>query len=178
MRQAEQAAFRDFVAERGPALLRTAFLLTGDRGRAEDLLQTALERVYRRWGRLGRGSMDYPHAYVRRTLANLATDCWRRRVVLIEEPTAELPDIALADSTDAVDARQVLWTALLSLPQRQRAVLVLRYWEDLSEAETAAVLSCSAGTVKSQASRGLRRLRDSLSVDEENGAPDECISGN
>ena len=122
-----EAGFRQFVLARSPALLGTAFLLTGDRGAAEDLLQIALLKLYRQWPRLR--DTENPEAYMRRVMAN---------------------------------QRIELWQALHRLPPRTRAILVLRYWEDLSEVETARVLGCSVGSVKSQASRGLRRLREVL----------------
>jgi RNA polymerase sigma-70 factor (sigma-E family) len=151
--------FEDFVRYRSAALFRTALLLTGqDRAEAEDLLQGALERAYRRWGRICRAGD--PERYVRRILANASTDRWRR---LRRRPERELPPDAtgLVESDHAADVveRDFLLRALAGLPPRQRAVLVLRYFCDLPEAEIADALGCSAGTVKSQASRGLARLR-------------------
>jgi len=147
------------VRYRSAALFRTALLLTGqDRAEAEDLLQGALERAYRRWGRICRAGD--PERYVRRILANASTDRWRR---LRRRPERELPPDAagLVESDHAADVveRDFLLRALAGLPPRQRAVLVLRYFCDLPEAEIADALGCSAGTVKSQASRGLARLR-------------------
>jgi len=143
------------VAERGGALLATATLLTGSRAAGEDLLQTALERMMRRWNHV-HGDQE---GYLRRTLYHLAVDQWRMRrrrpeVLTDVEPPGQ------ADGTDALHLRQALVQALAHLPPRQRAVLVLRYWEQLSEAEAAEVLGCSIGTVKSTASRGLARLRE------------------
>ena len=146
--------FEEFVRGRSTALLRTAYLLTGDRGHAEDLLQGVFERVSRRWPSVG----DAPEAYVRRALTNAATNRWRRRrlheVALtdVHQPTSEPAEHQLA-------LRDELMRGLMSLPPRQRAVLVLRFFEDMTEAETAAAMGCSIGTVKSQASRGLDRLR-------------------
>ena len=145
------------LAERGSDLMRTAALLAGSRQDGEDLLQAALERLLRRGGRL-----DNPAGYLRRTLYNLAADCWRRQaawrrklVVLgASDPAAE------GDVMAAVDLRDALMRALRMLPPQQRTVIVLRYWEQLSEAETASVLGCSEGTVKSAASRGLQRMRE------------------
>ena len=144
-----------FVARRGDALLATAALLTGDRATGEDLLQVGLERLMRNWKRV-RGD---PEGYLRRTLYHLAVDRWRglrRRpeVLAAVEPPAQ------PDRADAVALRQALVAALARLPVRQRAVLLLRYWEQLTEAETAEVLGCSVGTVKSNASRGIARLRE------------------
>jgi RNA polymerase sigma-70 factor (sigma-E family) len=143
------------VAERGHALLATATLLAGSRTAGEDLLQAALERVLRRWNRV----RDDPEAYVRRTLYHLAVDEWRvrRRRPPAVHLAAEPP---VRDDAAGVQLRHALVQALALLPPRQRAVLVLRYWEQLSEAEAARTLGCSVGTVKSSASRGLARLRE------------------
>jgi RNA polymerase sigma-70 factor (sigma-E family) len=149
-------AFTAFVAARSRHLLQTAYLLTGDRHRAEDLLQTALTRAYLRWDRI---VSDDPEGYVRRTLANAHIDWWRRKPWR-EEPTGELPEVAADDGATAYAVRQSVLQALAVLPRRQRAVVVLRYYEDLSEAEIAHVLGCSPGTVKSAASRALGRLRE------------------
>ena len=146
-----------FLAERGDRLMRTAVLLTGGREAGQDLLQTALERLLRHWRTLD----GDPEGYLRRTLYNLAADGYRRRgrlqrkLVLLRAQTQ-----APADATAQVDLRDALVRLLLQLPPRQRAVLVLRYCEQLTEAETAAVLGWPEGTVKSAASRGLRRLRE------------------
>jgi RNA polymerase sigma-70 factor (sigma-E family) len=150
----ERGDFEDFVRGRSTALLRTAYLLTGDRGHAEDLLQGVLERMARRWPSI----TDSREAYARRALVNAATNRWRRRAPVPVELT-ERHHLSAPDVSVGVAVRDELIRALLSLPARQRAVLVLRYFEDLSEAETARVLECSVGTVKSQASRGLDRLR-------------------
>jgi RNA polymerase sigma-70 factor (sigma-E family) len=150
--------FRAYVAARSPALLRTAYLLTGDRHDAEDLLQTALAKTYLAWGRIReRGALD---GYVRRTMVNTNTSWWRRRRHLTEHPVAEPPErVDSADHAGATVLAEVLWQALAKLPKRQRAALVLRFYEDLSEAETAVALGVSVGTVKSTTSRGLARLR-------------------
>ncbi|MCM0677168.1 SigE family RNA polymerase sigma factor [Micromonospora phytophila] len=143
------------VAERGRALLATAVLLTGSRVAGEDLVQAALERLMRNWGRV-HGDME---GYLRRTLYHLAVDRWRVRGRRPEVLT-EIEPPSQADGTDALHVRQALIQALGMLPPRQRAVLVLRYWEQFSESEAAEVLGCSVGTVKSSASRGLVRLRE------------------
>jgi RNA polymerase sigma-70 factor (sigma-E family) len=154
------------VAQRGTALLATAVLLTGSRAGGEDLLQAALERLMRQWHRV-HGDKE---GYLRRTLYHLAVDQWRSRrrrpeVLTDVEPAGQ------ADDTEAVHLRQALIQALATLPPRQRAVLVLRYWEQLSEAEAAETLGCSIGTVKSSASRGLARLRELTSAWALDGAP-------
>lgn len=157
--------FDDYVASRGAALLRLAFMLTGDRHLAEDLTQDTLVRVYGRWSRVA--GMEQIDAYVRRVLVN-AHVSWRRRRSSREVPLAEPADVvhpAAADGSDSSDStaeRDQAWRLLATLPPKQRAVLVLRYYEDLSDREVAEVLGCSAGTVRSQASRGLATLRGSL----------------
>lgn len=146
-----------FLAERADHLLRTAVLLTGSREAGEDLLQTAVERLLRRWRRFD----GDPEGYLRRTLCNLATDSyrragrWRQRERLLRAGPWQTPDGA-----GDVDLRDALVRLLVQLPARQRTVLVLRYWEQLTDAETAAVLGCPEGTVKSAGSRGLARLRE------------------
>jgi RNA polymerase sigma-70 factor (sigma-E family) len=151
--------FEQFVLARGTALLRTAYLLTGDLGHAEDLLQTALARTARHWAR---AELEHPEAYVRRALVNLTRDRWRSRQARPEEVTAAPPEAVHRDQHAQIELRDALVRALWTLPARQRAILVLRYFDDLSEADIAESLGCSTGSVKSQASRGLARLRDSL----------------
>ena len=146
-----------FLIERADQLMRTAVLLTGSRETGQDLLQTALERLLRHWRTLD----GDPEAYLRRTLYNLAADGFRRqgrlrRKLQLLRAAPEQP----ADATAGVDLRDALVRMLLQLPPRQRAVLVLRYWEQRTEAETAAALGWPEGTVKSATSRGLRRLRE------------------
>ena len=156
-----EATFEEWVGARTPALVRTAYLLTGDWQRAEDLLQTALMRCYGRWSRI-----DDHEAYVRRTLVTTYAG-WRRRRWTGEVP-GPVPDGP--DGTDAAagaEARADALRLLASLPPRQRAVVVLRYYEDMSEAETAALLGVSPGTVKSTAAKALARLRRSPLLVEE-----------
>ncbi|GAA4025674.1 SigE family RNA polymerase sigma factor [Streptomyces sp. NBC_01352] len=156
--QAEQEAqFQEFVRARWSRLVRTAYLLTGDVHHAEDLTQTALAKAYRSWRRVSRS--DSPEAYVRRMLVSCNSDRFRKRRVR-ESLTAAPPETAGRDeAVSRVDERGVLLGALAGLPPKQRAVIVMRYWEDLSEAEVAEMLGCSPGTVKSQASKGLAKLR-------------------
>lgn len=151
---ADRSGFDGFVATRSPALLRTAYLLTGDHGLAEDLLQTALAKCWFAWGRID----GPPEPYVRRALVTTYATWWRRRW-RGEWPAGELPDRGDPAATTSVDDRDALWRALGALPRRQRAVVVLRYYEDLSESETAAALGISTGTVKSQAAKALSALR-------------------
>lgn len=149
--------FGAFVAARATSLLRVAYLACGDATEAEDLLQTALERTYRSWDRVRH---DSPEPYVRRVIINTAISRARRRAILSIIPMHSPPERS-ARATD-VDLRHVLMEALRALPPRQRAVIVLRYWEDLSETQTAEVLGCSVGTVKSQASKAMAKLRSAL----------------
>ena len=143
------------VAERGDALLGTAVLLVGGRAAGEDLLQAALEGLVRHWSRVHSDK----EGYLRRTMYHLAVDQWRSRRRR-PEVLAQVEPPGQPDGTDAIHLRHALVQALATLPPRQRAVLVLRYWEQFSEAEAAEVLGCSVGTVKSTASRGLARLRE------------------
>ncbi|WP_233604369.1 SigE family RNA polymerase sigma factor [Micromonospora sp. HM5-17] len=154
--------FREFVAARSAALLRTAYLLAGDWATAEDLLQTALTKTYLAWKRLG--EIEAVEPYARRVLINTATSWWRRRWHG-ERPTEILPERPAPDEIEPQLERDRLWRHLQSLPVRQRAILVLRYYEDLSEAQTAALLNISPGTVKSQTSRALHTLRRRLGAE-------------
>jgi RNA polymerase sigma-70 factor (sigma-E family) len=153
--------FEEFVNDRSAALLRGAYLLCGgDRGAAEDLLQDVLARMYPRWRRI-RGD---PEAYARAALANAAANRWRRRARRVAEApldTAAQPGVA--GHEQQIAERDSVVRALGELPARMRSVLVLRYFHDLTEAQTAAALGCGVGTVKSQNSRGLTRLRELLS---------------
>ncbi len=161
-RRARETQFTEFVTARSRALLGTAYLLSGDRQRAEDLVQTALLKTYLAWPRL-RDSRAV-EAYVRRTMVTTSIS-WSRRRWRGELSTGALPeaaDGADGDRTADVDGRAELWPHLAALPARQRAVLVLRYYEDLTEPQVAEQLGCSVGTVKSQAHRALATLRDRL----------------
>ncbi|MGA8258487.1 MAG: SigE family RNA polymerase sigma factor [Nocardioides sp.] len=151
-------SFEEFVAARSTALWRSAFLLTGDAHKAEDLLQTALVKAWRRWDSIER--REAVESYVRKAMVTTYTDWWRRRWNG-EAPTEVLPESAGGDEADRVDVRRDVLAALATLPRGQRAVLVLRYFDDLSEAQTADALGISVGTVKSQASRALAALRTS-----------------
>jgi RNA polymerase sigma-70 factor (sigma-E family) len=149
--------FRDFVAARRPTLLRAAMLLTADRADAEDLLQSALAKTYLAWGRINdRSALD---GYVRRAMVNINISWWRRKK-LEEYPTDELPDLPVADHTRRSELHDALGRLLRRLPERQRAAVVLRYYEDLSEAEIAETLGVSVGTVKSTVSRAMAKLRE------------------
>ncbi|GAB2866445.1 SigE family RNA polymerase sigma factor [Myroides odoratimimus subsp. xuanwuensis] len=152
-----EVAFDDFVAARSASLLRTAYLLTRDHALAEDLLQTALTKAWFAWSRIE----GHPEPYVRRVLVNTYASWWRRKWNG-EHATDELPEPSYdgaRDATDRAGESHDLWTAMGNLPRRQRAVVVLRYFEDLTEAETARILGCSVGTVKSQTSKAFAKLR-------------------
>jgi RNA polymerase sigma-70 factor (sigma-E family) len=155
--------FGQFMASRWPGLVRLAYGLTGDRWLAEDIAQAALASAYAAWWRVRRA--DDPDAYVRRILINACNSRFRRRRVTEDlHAMAELPDNQLADPSDVVGERAALVAAVRELPPRQRAIVVLRYLEDLTDAQVAVVLGCSAGTVRSQASRALAKLRDSAAL--------------
>jgi RNA polymerase sigma-70 factor (sigma-E family) len=160
----EPDGFREFVAGRSRALLRTAWLLTGDWASAQDLVQTALAKTWPAWSRIRR--TDDPEVYVRRVLVTTYATWWRRRW-RGESPAAELPETSAApDDYDEADRRAVVAAALATLTRGQRAVVVLRYFDDLTEAQTASVLGCSVGTVKSQHARALAALRASAPLAE------------
>jgi len=154
--EAVEVGFDDFVAARSGRLLRTAYLLTHDHALAEDLLQTALTKAWFAWGRID----GNPEPYVRQIIVHTFASWWRRKWNG-EHATDELPERTSDGSDLAGDSSQShdLWTALGRLPKRQRAVVVLRFYEDLTEAETARLLGCSVGTVKSQTSKAMAKLR-------------------
>jgi RNA polymerase sigma-70 factor (sigma-E family) len=157
-----RADFENFVAHNTDALIRTAYLIVWDLPEAEDLVQETLLKLAGRWHRVRR--MTHPAAYARRILVNLALSGADHRGRRRRELTAEAPPERGGDSreSDAIDTQDELMRALASLPPRQRTVLVLRYFLDLPEAEVAAAMKCSLGTVKSTASRGLARLEQTL----------------
>jgi RNA polymerase sigma-70 factor (sigma-E family) len=154
---ARTAAFEEFVVARSERLLRTAYLLTRDHALAEDLLQTSLAKAWSSWNRIE----SDPESYVRRILVNTFSTWWRRRWNG-ELPTEELPEPAASEprsgGTDLATSTD-LWDAVGRLPKRQRAVIVLRFYEDLSEAAAAELLGISAGTIKSQTAKALAKLR-------------------
>jgi RNA polymerase sigma-70 factor (sigma-E family) len=157
MNRTDDADFRAFVAARSSSLLWFAHVLTGDPHLAEDVLQTALSRTFSAWGRVKR--KDNPEGYVRRAIVNTHLNGLRRRPWR-EQPRSELPELPTRRRPESeFDERDAMWHALAGLPPRQRAVLVLRYYEDLSESDIADVLGCTRGTVKSQAAKGLLHLR-------------------
>ena len=153
--------FVEFVAARWGSLYRLAYLLTASPPAAEDLLQTTLEKAYVSWARIRR--MEYPEAYVRRTLANAVVSS-SRRAWLREVPSEGMPEVAGERMEVGVLDRSLLWPLVCALPARQRAVIVLRYYEDLTEVQISEVLGCAPGTVKSQASAAMKALRRSLAA--------------
>jgi len=156
--RADEDDFRAFVAARSPSLLWFAHALTGDRHTAEDVVQIALAKTALGWSRVRR--KENPEGYVRRAIVNTHLNAMRRKPWR-EQPREFMPDDALARrAEEELDDRDAMWAALAGLPPKQRAVLVLRYYEDLSEADIADVLGCSRGTVKSQAAKGLLHLRE------------------
>ncbi|WFE23284.1 SigE family RNA polymerase sigma factor [Solwaraspora sp. WMMD937] len=158
--------FEDYVVARGPALVRLARLLTGDSHRAEDLVQEALGRAYARWWSISR--MDRPDVYVRRILINVNSSWWRRRSSHETPVTSELMTAALdrsaagrvgSDLSTAAAERDAMWRLIAALPPRQRAVLVLRYYEDLDDGTIAEILDCTKTTVRTHTMRALAALR-------------------
>jgi RNA polymerase sigma-70 factor (sigma-E family) len=149
--------FEEFVTTRGPGLVHLARLLSGDPDRAEDLVQDVLAKAYVRWGKIA--ATDRPELYVRQMLVNANRSWWRlslNRELPLAEPVIEPAHTA----AQSIVERDAMWRMVLSLPHRQRAVLVLRYYEDLDDPSIAEILGCSLSTVRTHAMRGLTRLRD------------------
>jgi len=152
----DHAEFREYVTARSATLLRMAYLLTGHRADAEDLVQVALAKTYLAWNRIqDRSAVD---GYVRRAMVNTHISWWRQRR-LEEYPTDHIPERAADDHVGNSDVHDALWRALARLPPRMRAVVALRFYDDMSEAEIARVLGVSVGTVKSTISRAVAKLR-------------------
>lgn len=157
---AAEVGFAAFVREHTPALVRTAYLLTGNADAAEELVQDTLVRLYPKWDRVQEA--DVPLAYVRRSLANAHIN-HRRRASRREFAYADVPEHRDDHDTVAqLDDRDAIWAGLRTLPERQRVALVLRYFEDLGDDDTAAALGCRPGTVRSLVSRGLATLREQM----------------
>jgi RNA polymerase sigma-70 factor (sigma-E family) len=153
----DESEFDGFVVTRSQALLRSAFLLVQDEGLAEDLLQTALAKAWFAWRRI-----QDPEAYVRRVMVTTSASWWRRRWTR-ETPTEQPLEPPASGRNEPANA-QDLWVAIGRLPRRQRAVVVLRYLEDRTEADTASLMGCSVGTVKSQCARALAKLRSDVAL--------------
>ena len=155
-------AFGEFAEACAPSLFRTAYLMVGDHQLAQDLLQEALVKTLIAWPRLrDRANLE---AYTRRIIVTTSIS-WRRRRSFHERPSDSLPERFEPDQVEAVVTHDAVVAALLTVPPRQRAAIVLRYYQDLTEAQTADVMGCSVGAVKSQVSAGLKRLRESLGRD-------------
>ena len=158
--RSSDADFTAFVRARGTALLRTAYVLTGDQGHAEDLLQAALTKVYLAWGRIH--EPQAAEAYARRTIATTAISLWRRPSWRRERTVGEMPEVVTTDPSLTVDDLDEIWRAVATLSPRQRAVITLRYFDDLTEPETARLLGLSVGAVKSHGHRAIAALRERL----------------
>lgn len=159
-KQALDEEFHGFVMSRWPWLIRTAFLLTGEQHAAEDLVQSLLERAYASWRRVS--AADDPDAYVRRMLINAHARRHRRKLKEYLSARDDLQDFETPDRGDPMaqaEDRTMLLRALAGLPARQREAVVLRYWEDLTETQAAAAMGCSVGAVKSNAAKGIAKLR-------------------
>jgi RNA polymerase sigma-70 factor (sigma-E family) len=162
----DDTAFRDYVLTRGTALLRVAIMLTGNRADAEDLVQAALAKTYLAWDKINdQAAVD---AYVRRAMVNTHISWWRRRK-FEEYPTDELPDQAIADHARDSDTAEAVRRAIDRLPDRMRAAVMLRYFEDMTEPEIAEALGVSLGTVKSTVSRAVARLRIDAELGKDSG---------
>jgi len=155
--------FPEFVAARGPALQRAAYLMVGDVTLAQDLVQEALTKTYVAWPRLR--DVANAEAYTRRAITTTAISWFRRKGWSAERSTDRLPEAAAGDHADEVATSAALWEALQALPPRQRVAVVLRFYDDLTEAQTAAAMGCALGTVKSQVSAALTKLRARLGDD-------------
>lgn len=163
MARRDHEEFSRFAAARSTALFRTAYLVVGDRGLAQDLLQEALTKTYVAWPRLR--DVNKAEPYARRVIVTTGISWKRRKGWYGEQPHDVVPDRRESSATDVIDAadlRAAVWQQLLTLPPRQRAALVLRFYDDLSVAQTAEAMGCAEGTVKSQVSQGLKALRDRI----------------
>lgn len=173
MGRRDGAGFVEFATGRSAALHRAAYLMVGDAQLAQDLVQEALTKTYVAWPRLR--DPRNAEAYCRKAITTTAISWFRRKGWANERPSGDLPESRLPGHDTAVAARDELWRALQALPPRQRAALVLRYFEDLTEAQTAEAMGCAVGTVKSQVSAALTKLRETLGDDVELVSPDERV---
>ena len=163
MARRDPAAFAEFVAARSRSLHRAAYLMVGDAQLAQDLVQEALTKTYVAWPRLR--DPANAEAYTRKAITTTAIGWFRRKGWTGERPTGSVPERTQPGHEEQVASRTWLWEALLELPVRQRAAIVLRYYEDLTEPQTAEAMGCAVGTVKSQVAAGLAKLRDRLGDD-------------
>lgn len=169
MARRDPDAFTEFVAARGGALHRTAYLIVGDAQLAQDLVQEALTKTYVAWPRLK--LEQAAEGYTRKAMVTTAISWFRRKQWSSERPHEYVPETATGQCVDSVADREWLWRELLLLPPRQRAAIVLRYYDDLTEAQTAEVMGCAIGTVKSQVAAGLAKLRERLGDDRVGALP-------
>ena len=167
----ESAEFAEFAAARAGALHRAAYLMVGDVQLAQDLVQEALTKTYVAWPRLR--DTGKAEAYCRKAITTTAITWFRRKGWDNERPTESMPERTVVSPLESVADREMVWKALQTLPPRQRAAVVLRFYEDLSEAQTAEALDCRPGTVKSQVSAALSKLRELLGDHVELLSPDE-----
>jgi RNA polymerase sigma-70 factor (sigma-E family) len=163
MARRDSTAFAEFAAARSTALYRAAYLMVGDHALAEDLLQEALTKTYVAWPKLR--DVSKAEAYTRKAITTTAISWWRRKSWQQERPRGDVPERPYAEHSEDVAQRDWLWNELQSLPPRQRAAIVLRFYEDLTEAQTADAMGVTVGTVKSQVSDGLKKLRARLGPD-------------
>ncbi len=159
----DRADFPEFVAARSPALQRAAYLMVGDVGHAQDLVQEALTKTYVAWPRLA--DLGHAEAYTRKAITTTAISWFRRKSWSNERTVERMPDRGIDDHAGSVVTHNAVWEALLELPVRQRTAVVLRYYEDLTEAQTAETMGCAVGTVKSQVSAAMAKLRERLGDD-------------
>ncbi len=163
MARRDEAAFADFATARFAALRRYAYLVVGDEHQAQDLVQEALTKTYVAWPRLR--DPGNAEAYTRKAITTTAISWFRKKSWYGESPTEVLPETVHSGTADEITQRDWVWQVLLQLPVRQRTAIVLRYYEDLTEAQTADAMDCAVGTVKSQVAAGLRKLRERLGDD-------------
>jgi RNA polymerase sigma-70 factor (sigma-E family) len=163
MARRDSAAFAEFAAARSAALFRAAYLMVGDHALAEDLLQEALTKTYVAWPKLR--DINNAEAYTRKAITTTAISWWRRKAWQNEKPRGEIPERPYAEHSEQVTQREWLWSELQSLAPRQRAAIVLRFYEDLTEAQTAEAMGVTVGTVKSTVSDALKNLRARLGPD-------------
>ena len=173
MARRDTSGFVEFASGRAAALQRAAYLMVGDEQLAQDLVQEALTKTYVAWPRLR--DPGAAEAYCRKAITTTAIGWFRRKGWANERPTEVVPELARDAADAAVDERHRVWAAVLRLPPRQRAALVLRFYEDLTEPQTADALGCAVGTVKSQVSAALKKLRDELGDDAELSLPDQMV---
>ena len=173
MASRDLATFAAYVSARSSALQRAAYLMVGDIGLAQDLVQEALIKTYVAWPRLR--DPGNAEAYTRKAITTTAITWYRRKAWRAERPSGQPPDVPAPGHADGIDERTWLWQCLLRLPVRQRVAIVLRYYEDLTEAQTAEAMDCAVGTVKSQVSAGLAKLRALIGAELLPPEPDEVV---